>query len=177
MENKKSIQLNQAFGAVLTLVLVAVLIIIAIFLFVTLSTSFSGTTSVTVTNETSAFINATGYTIANIGACSIGDITLTEATNETNGTAGFPIIPIAAANYTFTTATGTITNATAFNFASANISYTYTWGSGACDASEDMATEFGNYTSLVGLVGTIIFLGLVIGVLVAAFVFGGRRET
>ena len=87
---KKSIQLSQAFGAVLTLVLVAVLVVIAIFLFVTLSASFTP------------------------------------------------------------------------NSAEAN-------------ASDDLVTEFGNYTSLIGLVGTIIFWGLVIGVLVASFAFGGRR--
>ena len=87
---KKGIQLNQAFGAVLTLVLVAVLVIIAIFLFVTLSDSFDADSS------------------------------------EAN-------------------------------------------------ASDAMVSEFENYTSLIGLVGTIIFLGLVIGVLVASFVFGGRR--
>ncbi len=87
---KKGIQLNQAFGAVLTLVLVAVLVIIAIFLFVTLSDSFDA------------------------------------------------------------------------NSAEAN-------------ASDAMVDEFSNYTSLIGLVGTIIFLGLVIGVLVASFAFGGRR--
>lgn len=88
--DKKGIQLNQAFAAVLTLVLVAVLVIIAIFLFVTLSASFDA-------------------------------------------------------------------------------------GSAAANASDDMVTEFSNYTSLIGLVGTIIFLGLVIGVLVASFAFGGRR--
>ena len=48
-------------------------------------------------------------------------------------------------------------------------------GSAEQNASQDMTTEFGNYTSLIGLVGTIIFLGLVIGVLVASFAFGGKR--
>jgi len=86
---KKGIQLNQAFGAVLALVLVAVLVIVAIFLFVTLSSTFTA-------------------------------------------------------------------------------------GSAERNASNTMITEFGNYPALVGLVGTIIFLGLVIGVLVASFVFGGR---
>jgi len=43
------------------------------------------------------------------------------------------------------------------------------------NASDDMVNEFSNYTSLIGLVGTIIFLGLVIGVLVASSAFGGRR--
>jgi quinol-cytochrome oxidoreductase complex cytochrome b subunit len=90
INSKKGIQLNQAFGAVLTLVLVAVLVIIAIFLFVTLGASFTA-------------------------------------------------------------------------------------DSAEANASNDMVTEFSNYTSLIGLVGTIIFLGLVIGVLVASFAFGGRR--
>ena len=39
-----------------------------------------------------------------------------------------------------------------------------------------MIAQFGTYPVLVGLVGTIIFLGLVIGVLVSAFVFGGRKS-
>lgn len=87
--NKKGIALNQAFGAVLTLVLVAVLVIVAIFLFV-------------------------------------------------------------------------------------NLGDTFTAGSAELNATQEMITQFGTYPTLVGLVGTIIFLGLVIGVLVASFVFGGR---
>jgi NADH:ubiquinone oxidoreductase subunit 6 (subunit J) len=90
MKSKKGIMLNQAFGAVLTLVLVAVLVIIAIYLFQTLGTNFTAGT---------AAANATGV----------------------------------------------------------------------------MITQFGNYPALVGLVGTIIFLALVIGVLVASFVFSGKR--
>jgi hypothetical protein len=90
MKSKKGIMLNQAFGAVLTLVLVAVLVIIAIFLFQTLGTTFT---------SASAAANATGT----------------------------------------------------------------------------MITQFGNYPALVGLVGTIIFLALVIGVLVASFAFGEKR--
>lgn len=86
---KKGIQLNQAFGAVLAVVLVAVLVIIAIFLFESLGDSFTAL-------------------------------------------------------------------------------------SGAANATDDMITQFGTYPALVGLVGTIIFLGLVIGVLVASFIFGGR---
>lgn len=87
--NKKGIQLNQAFGAVLAVVLIAVLVIIAIFLFESLGDSF-------------------------------------------------------------------------------------TTDSAADNATTDMITQFATYPALVGLVGTIIFLGLVIGVLVASFLFGGR---
>ena len=90
MKSKKGIQLNQAFGAVLTLVLVAVLVIIAIYLFTALGTSF-------------------------------------------------------------------------------------TTGSSAANATATMVTQFSAYPALVGLVGTIIFLGIVIGVLVGSFVFGGKK--
>ncbi len=91
LKKKKGIALNEAFGAVLTLVLVAVLVIVAIFLFVNLGDTFDA-------------------------------------------------------------------------------------GSAESNATNEMITQFSTYPTLVGLVGTIIFLGLVIGVLVASFVFGGKRE-
>ena len=88
---KKGIALNQAFGAVLTLILIGVLVIIGIFLFVSLGATFT---------TDSAELNATN----------------------------------------------------------------------------EMITQFGTYPALVGLVGTIIFLGIVIGVLVVSFAFcGGTR--
>jgi len=90
-KSKKGIQLNQAFGAILTLVLVAVLVIIAIYLFNSLGASFTN-------------------------------------------------------------------------------------GSAEDNATAEMVTQFATYPALVGLVGTIIFLGIVIGVLVASFVFGGRNK-
>jgi hypothetical protein len=39
-----------------------------------------------------------------------------------------------------------------------------------------MVTQFGAYPALVGLVGTIIFLGIVIGVLVASFAFSSKGK-
>jgi hypothetical protein len=51
----------------------------------------------------------------------------------------------------------------------------FTANSAAANATNTMITQFGTYPALVGLVGTIIFLGIVIGVLVASFAFGGRR--
>ncbi len=46
--------------------------------------------------------------------------------------------------------------------------------SASANATNEMITQFANYPALIGLVGTIVFLGLVIGVLVASFVFGGK---
>ena len=175
MENKKGIQLSQAFGAVLTLVLVSVLIIVAIVIFVSLSTSFAGTISVSETNES---LSMGGSGIVDVGAsgnCSFGGFSPGIVINKTESGGGPDNVTLALDTDYQVFANGSIGNITVWN--ASVISYTYTWGSGACDASEDMITEFSNYTSLIGLVGTIIFLGLVIGILVVAFAFGGRRET
>ncbi len=171
MENKKGIQLSQAFGAILTLVLVAVLVIVAIVIFVELASSFEAGQTVSVANESiAAFTGTTNQTLAGGITCGFGIATNVIVYNETGDTL------IAAGNYT-AYSDGNIINDTADQSDNAwQISYDYTWGSEACTASENMTSEFGNYTSLIGLVGTIIFLGLVIGVLVASFAFGGRKE-
>lgn len=169
MLKKKGIQLNQAFGAVLTLVLVAILIILAIVIYVSLGESFAGTATASVVNE-SGFNATDGGTLAGAAACQSNNFVVSSINNESE--------VIVAANYSVNSETGVITNLTAEAQATLwNVTYSYDWGSAACTASEDMTSEFGNYTSLVGLVGTIIFLGLVIGILVTAFAFGGRRET
>lgn len=170
MESKKSIQLSQAFGAVLTLVLVSILVILAIVIFVSLETSFAGTSTVSVTNESVTIDAATDTgTVAGAATCGYTSATIGEVYNDSG-----ELLTITT-DYTFESSTGIITNVSVLD-SPLGTSYSYLWGSGACDASEDMVTEFGNYTSLIGLVGTIIFLGLVIGVLVASFAFGGGRR-
>jgi hypothetical protein len=166
INSKKGIELNQAFGAVLTLVLVAVLVIVAIVIFVNLSSSFAGTSSVTVTNES---LTPTAQ-VSNASVSQFGGFSVTAARNSSG-------VLMSSGNYT-TSADGTITNTTALTGDSATpwqVDYTYTWASTAGTASDNMTSEFGNYTSLIGLVGTIIFLGLVIGVLVASFALSNRR--
>jgi hypothetical protein len=174
LKNKKGIALNQAFGAVLTLILVAVLVIIAIFLFVSLNTSFAGTATGTMVNETIADVNETGTLVANSTLCEFGSFSVDFATNATSGDV------ISSDNYTVGASTGLVSYAgvgdfDGFNSSDWNITGSFTWGSEACTAGDDMVTQFATYPILIGLVGTIIFLGLVIGVLVASFVFG-RRE-
>ncbi len=166
---KKGIQLNQAFGAVLAVVLVAVLVIIAILLFELLGNTFVNTSATTI-NETGAFINSTLYTVDNASACNFNSFAVTAAINVSDN------VTILAANYTVDSVAGTITNATATTFDNVLLSYTYNWGGASCEATEEMVTQFATYPALVGLVGTIVFLGLVMGILVTAFVFGGRRE-
>ena len=50
-----------------------------------------------------------------------------------------------------------------------------TANSAAANASNNMVTQFAGYVVLVGLVGTIVFLGVVIGVLISSFAAGGKR--
>ncbi len=171
IQTKKGIALSQAFGAVLTVVLVGVLIVIAIFMFVTLGATFN-TTSASVINETGAYINTTGYTLTNATDCNFNSPVMTAVWNATS-----PILLIASGNYSVSSA-GVLTNLTQSDFSTGNfamnVSYTYLHGGAACDATDELVTQFGTYPVLIGLVGTIIFLGLVIGVLVASFVFGRR---
>ncbi len=171
LRRKKGIALNQAFGAILMLVLVAVLVIIGILLFVNLiSGPFANVVAASVSNESLTATTA-GTSVANSTFCSFGSFSVSEVRNASG-------ILIASGNYTVG-GTGTVANLTSqVNVTTApwSVDYGFRWGSEACTASQNMITQFGTYPTLVGLVGTIIFLGLVIGVLVASFVFGRRRD-
>ncbi len=166
MEKKKGLQLSQAFGAVLVVVLVAILVIIALVIFGSLGAISSE--SATNLNETGGFINETGYTLDNATACNFANPVISNAGNATTAI-------ILSGNWTISDA-GVVTNASIDDWVNVVFNYTYEWGGSTCDAAESMVTQFATYPVLVGLVGTIIFLGLVIGVLVASFVFGGRRR-
>jgi type II secretory pathway component PulF len=48
-------------------------------------------------------------------------------------------------------------------------------GSAARNATAVMITQFGTFPALIGLVGTIIFLALVIGVLIGSFAYGSKK--
>lgn len=175
IQTKKGIPLNQAFGAVLMLVLIGILIIIAIFLFVNLRDTFDATVTATPANESIAIFAAgtVNQTLAGPATCGFGTVS-TSSVVVYNGTGDVLITP---ANYTVYS-TGQIQNdSDDFSVYTWQVSYSYTWGGTQCDATETMITQFGTFPTLIGLVGTIIFLGLVIGVLVASFVFGGRRKS
>ncbi len=173
IKNKKGIALNQAFGAILALVLVAVLVIIGIVLFVSLNTGpFANLETVTITGE-SLTPTGDGVLVSNSTRCNFGSFGIGTATNSSGGL-------MDAGNYT-TTGAGLVTNTTPLNAGNNTgtpwtLNYTYGWGTAACEAAQSTIVQFGTYPVLIGLVGTIIFLGLVIGVLVASFVFG-RRES
>ena len=176
IQTKKGIALNQAFGAVLTLVLIGVLVIIAIFLYANLGDTFTDISESTI-NETQGWINQTGYTLVNASDCNFNTPVITAVWNSTNATGfgNYNQTLIGNANYTVSSV-GVLSNITTVTFDNVSVSYTYLQGGAACTATDTMIAQFGTYPALVGLIGTIIFLGIVIGVLVASFVFGGRRK-
>jgi hypothetical protein len=168
-KNKNGISLGESVGAVLTLMLIAILVIISIFLFSSLS--------VTVPDRAQTKINETGYIngsahnpyyLGNSSDCGFGSPSITRIINASDG------LVITSPNYTVSS-TGILTNLTSKNWVRVNITYTFTDKGEACIASRNMITNFSQYPALVGLVGTIIFLGIVIGVLVASFTFGKQR--
>lgn len=166
---KKGIQLNEAVFAVGTLISVALLVIVGVLLIGNLDTAVAAqNTPVTVVNETSN-INKTGDFLNR--ALTERDFNNAVVVVAINGSSG-AIIP--TSNYTVT-ANGFLNSTTAAtNWVNVNVTYTYTYtlATAASNASTATNAQFSGYPALVGLVGTIIFLGLVVGALMVAFLFG-----
>ena len=101
------------------------------------------TTSYTITNETGAFVNSTGYTLVQVNT-STGTYAITEV--WANASTATPYL-LSASNYTVSTA-GVLTNLTgSANYTwtnDANVSYTYvyTYDNNYEDVSSRMATNF-----------------------------------
>ncbi len=178
LENKKGIALNQAFGAILAVVLIGVLVIVAILIFVSLGNTFTNLDTTGANAETldaSATVFVAQSPTGNSTLCSYGSFVVVSALNDSDKTA------IAAPNFT-TTSSGSIlftSDAAAdahLNGTTWEVNYTANWGGNSCVAANDLVTQFATYPRLVGLVGTIIFLGIVIGVLVSSFVIGRRSR-
>ncbi len=165
-ETKKGIPLQMAFSAVLVVLLIGVLVIVGIVLFQALTTT--QLRSVTVTND--AVVMTTGIgTLTNASNCGYQSASIVTVTNSTRNT-------LNSANYTFTSSTGRIVNTSISGVATPwYINYTVSDGGSVCTGSNNMITQFSSYIVLIGLVGTIIFLGIVIGVLIASFAAGKNR--
>jgi hypothetical protein len=167
MKNKKGIQLNQAVGAILTLVLIAVLVIVAIFMFTSLGSivinpaSTSWGINESVVPKTSGALLLCGTEAG--ATCG----TISQVWNATTGN-------INSANYT---QTGCVfANTTSYGQPASGWKVNYVCTSAYNAAAGTTLVQFSAYPALIGLVGTIIFLGIVIGVLVASFVFGGKGK-
>jgi len=148
-------------GLVVAIVMgVAFLIIGTIIAFVIISTLddasllTSTRTSGSKTNETTAWINRTGYQLKNLDANYIpGSITISQALNTT---LAVPVI-VPATNYSVSS-TGLIYNATTLEYPSANFTYTYSIYSVEEQATTNMDANFSSGIDKVSAKVPTVFL-------------------
>jgi hypothetical protein len=140
--------------ALILLMLVSALVVSSLASNIVLTES---TLSGAVTNETGAYINETGYTLALATATSFASPVITALYNATDDTA------FGVGNATVS-ATGVVTNATVTNWDDVLVSYTYTYTDGSTSSGVNItavSAAFGLFiTALVGFFG-------VIGVIIA----------
>ena len=124
--------------------------------------------TLTTTNETGAYINATGYTILRASDSNYTGVSITGAWNYTDGT----VIP--SANYTITTL-GVITNATTIEYEAVNLSYTSSHKTEAEMVSDETTNQslqaIGNYAEQSGTQFTTLGIAITLIILVAVFIF------
>ena len=124
----------------------------------------SGRTSATTTNETGAYINATGYTLTNYDSDTTKAISVTNAWNYTSNDGTL----IVAANYTLSSA-GVLTNASTFTWASVNLTYSVTTESDEERSTDDLSANFtegvDNVSDKIPTVLLVAAIVLILGVL------------
>ena len=185
-----SIKSNVKEFALIGFILLAVLFGMQIitFIFGSLSTAdYLADDSITVINESGAYVNITGYTIDSASRSDYTGASATAVWVNVSGTAY--IIP--SANYTLASLTGILTNATNVvnetEYNDANISYVYTRKTEAEMTSEetmeDSLSAIGDYANQSGTQFTTLGIAITLIILVAVFLFfwkafmgGGKGE-
>jgi len=126
-------------------------------------------TSVTVSNETGAWLNSTAYTVDNEGARSFGDLTITSAINTTDNSS------IGTGNFTVVGAT--FTNASATTWDSVWVSYTYTWDADntATDIMNDTSTGISGVTDWFDIF--IVIAAMVVLILLTVIIITAIRSS
>jgi len=125
------------------------------------------THTVIVSNE-SATLKEPGQYISNYAACNFKDFTVIEMINQTD------LAVIDSGDYS-SNSYGFIVNATTDEYALVNVSYSYNYAGVACDINKELETEISNNTPIAGIVLTISLVGIVLAILISAFM--GMRRT
>ena len=141
--------------------LVVIFVVIAAMIVSTITDSSVFTdipSSGVVTNETGAYINATGYTLDNAGVGGFASPVITAIYNATSG----GIVGLGNASVS---ASGIVTNATATNWGNVTISYTYNFASGTSQAGvniTEIRDDFGSFVT--NLIAFLAVIGTILGV-------------
>jgi len=146
---------------IISVVIVGIVLVIGIFITdaigeVAMDTNTAGT----VTNETGAYINTTGYTLALSTAEDFASPVLTALWNATDDTA------IGLGNATVSSA-GVVTNATVTNWADAYVSYTYSYtaSNDASDAADSVVDALATGTSWISILVVVGFAVIILTML------------
>ena len=126
-------------------------------------------TTTSVTNESGAYVNSTGYTLSGASDFKAKDFVITAAWNVTNVTD--PVL-IASGNYTVSTA-GVLTNASTTTWSTVNVSHTHKVGESttATEGIEDASSGIAKITSKLPLIGTIIVLSVILVIVLAVVAY------
>ncbi len=148
----------------MVLIIVGILLGAGFFIFDEFQNQIDNTAN-TVTSENNsatvgiAYINNTGYTVADAGEPCFNSLVITEAINRTGD------ITIVAGNFTVDASTGIITNATDVVFSNVTLSYTYRDGTTACTGIEATTTAMLTIPELLGLIILIAVIGVILAVI------------
>lgn len=158
MRNSKS-QLGNIQGIVISLIVIG-LLLGAIFIILDSFIGNLDNTPVTVTNESGAYLNETGYTVDDSSVTGFNSFSITAGWNFTDNDG--TIIPVA--NFTVSQ-NGIITNASEITYANINISYTYQRGESSFVGVNDTITALLTIPELLGLVVLIAMIGVILAVI------------
>jgi len=114
-------------------------------------------TSATVTNESSVYINETGYTLTDASVTAFNSVAISSVYNNTDG------VIITSGNYTVSSA-GVITNASVTNWEDVNVSYTYKYGEGAWLGANNTIEALTTVPDLLGLVILLFMIGIILAI-------------
>ena len=157
IKSKKG-QLGNLQGIIFALIIVGILLGAGFFI---LDEFLNQTDNVvaSVTNESGAYINSTGYTLNDVSVIGFNSPTIVQIVNATDGDGTI----IANGNYTLSSA-GVLTNATATTWADVNVSYSYLKGSSAFTGVNQTITAMLVIPSLLGLVVLIAMVGIILAI-------------
>jgi len=118
----------------------------------------------TVTNESGAYVNTTGYTLSEADACGFNTPAMTAVWVNVSGTTY--LIP--AANYTVS-AFGVLTNATvvpnATEYNDANVSYTYLYGEEDCEGVSSAIDAVKKIPTWLSIIVILAIVGILLTIL------------
>ncbi len=161
MEQKKA-QLGNLQGIIIVLVIVGILLAAGFFIFDEFQNQLDNTANAVTSENNSAtvgiaYLNATGYTVADAGEPCFNTFAVTSATNRSNNTA------IGSTLFEVNANTGLV-NSTSSNWNNVSISYTYKDGGTACKGISDTTIAMLTIPNLLGLIVLIAVIGVILAV-------------